>query len=111
MTPLFTFPVQANDTGGKEYLTRSAKYGDGYEQVSGDGINSSIETWAITFSGQIEKVKEVESFLDERAGYKSFAWRNPLGRLGLYRAKRVDIIPYARDVFRLTTTFEQAFAP
>lgn len=111
MTPIFNFPVQANDTGSKEYLTRTAQFGDGYEQVSGDGINSSKETWAITFSGKIEKVKEVEDFLDERQGYKSFAWRNPLGRLGLYRVKRWDVVPYSRDVLRLTATFEQAFSP
>ena len=111
MVPLFNFPVQANDTGSKEYLIRTAQFGDGYAQVSGEGINSSKETWAITFSGQIAKVQEVIAFLDERQGYKSFAWKNPFGQLGLYRAAKWDIIPYARDVFRLTTTFEQAFAP
>lgn len=110
-TPLFNFPVEANNTGSNEYIIRTAQFGDGYAQVSGEGINSSKESWAITFSGQIDKVQEVISFLDERKGYKSFAWRNPLGKLGLYRAARWETLPYSRDVFRLTTTFEQAFAP
>ena len=109
--PVFEFPVLANDTGSKEYLTRSAVFGDGYEQVSGDGINSSKKTWSVSYAGLLENVKEVEDFLDERGGYKSFAWTDPMGRLGLYKARGTQVLPYSGNVFRLTTTFEQAFAP
>lgn len=108
---IFEFPVLANDTGSKEYLTRSAVFGDGYEQVSGDGINSSKKTWSVSYAGLIEKVKEVEAFLDERKGYQAFIWKDPLGELGLYRARAWQVLPYSGDVFRLTTTFEEAFAP
>lgn len=109
--PVFEYPVQANDTGSKEYIIRTAQFGDAYAQVSGEGINSSKQSWAITYSGTLEKVALVAAFLDERAGYKSFAWRNPMGQLNLYRAPKYDVLPYAKDVFRLTATFEQAFAP
>lgn len=110
-TPLFSFPVQANDSGSTEYLIRTAQFGDGYAQSSGEGINSKKETWAITYSGRKEDVDKVRAFLDERAGYKSFAWKNPHGVLGLYKASKYESLPYATDVFRLTTNFEQAFAP
>lgn len=107
----WTFPVQANDTGKKEYLVRTAAFGDGYAQTSGEGINSHRKSWAITFSGQIEDVQEVIAFLDERKGYQSFIWKDPFGLYGLYKATSYDVLPYAKDVFRLTTMFEQAFAP
>lgn len=108
---LFDFPVQANDTGSTEFVTRTAQFGDGYAQVSGEGINSSKQSWAITYSGNKDSVKKVKKFLDDTQGYKSFAWRNPLGELGLYRASKYEVLPYSSDVFRLTATFEQSFAP
>jgi phage-related protein len=108
---VFSFPVEANNTGTKEYLVRTASYGDGYQQSSGEGINSSRKTWSISFSGRKSKVDEVRSFLDERAGYKSFAWTDPNGETALYKAEKYDILPYARDVQKLTTTFTQTFSP
>lgn len=108
--PVFDFPVQANDSGTKTYTTREAKFGDSYTQTSGDGINSSSLSWSITYSGKIEDVKKVRDFLDERMGYKSFIWKDPWGDLGLYMVKGFEVLPYAKDVFRLTTTFEQAFS-
>lgn len=109
--PEFTFPVEANNSGDETFTVRTAQFGDSYAQVSSEGINASKKTWAITFSGLLPKVLEVRDFLKERAGYKSFAWRDPFGDLGLYRAAKYDVLPYAKDVFRLTTTFEEAFAP
>lgn len=108
---VFTFPVEANNTGSKEYITRTVQYGDGYTQSSGEGINSSRKTWSISFSGRKSKVDEVRAFLDEREGYKSFAWTDPNGEIGLYKAEKYDVLPYARDIFKLTTTFTQVFSP
>lgn len=109
--PVFEFPVEANNSGSKSFLTRTAQYGDGYAQVSSEGINSSKRTWSITTSGMLDVVQEVADFLDERSGYKSFAWKDPTGKLGLYRSASYELLPYSKDVFRLTTTFEEAFAP
>lgn len=109
VVPVFNFPVQANDAGDREYLTRNAQFGDGYEQVSGEGINSSRDTWSITYSGKIDDVRLVREFLDERKGRLSFLWRNPFGELSMYRASKYNIVPYSRDVLRLTTTFTQSF--
>lgn len=108
---VFDFPVLANETGEQEYVTRTAQFGDSYAQVSGEGINERKRTWSIAYAGKLEKVLEVKAFLDARKGYQSFIWKDPLGELGLYRATRVQVLPYSKDVFRLTTTFEEAFAP
>lgn len=110
-TEVFEFPVLANDTGTKEYIIRTAQYGDGYAQVSGEGINSSKRSWNISYAGKIEKVLEVAAFLDARKGYESFIWKDPTGSFGLYRSATHQILPYSKDVFRLTTMFEEAFAP
>lgn len=109
-TPTFNFPVQANDSGTKKYTVREAKFGDSYTQKSGDGINSSTTSWSITYSGKLADVKKVKDFLDERAGYKSFIWEDPWGELGLYTVEGFEVVPYAKDVFRLTATFEQSFS-
>lgn len=110
-TPVFNFPVQANDSGSKEYVIRKAQFGDSYSQTSGDGINSSKKTWSISSAGTLEKMTEITNFLDERAGYKSFIWKDPTGQMGLYLAARYELLPYSRDIFRLTSSFEQSFAP
>lgn len=107
----FKFPVLANDTGDTEFIVRRAQYGDGYAQVSGEGLQSSKDTWAVSYAGLWEDVQEVNAFIKQHEGYKSFAWRTPKGELKLFRAPRWQVLPYAKDVFRLTTTFEEAFAP
>lgn len=107
----FKFPVLANDTGETRFVVRKAQFGDSYMQVSGEGLQSSVDSWAVSYAGLWEDVVEVENFLKDHKGYMSFAWRTPKRELKLFRAETWQVLPYAKDVFRLTTTFEEAFAP
>lgn len=107
----FKFPVLANDVGDTEFIVRKAAYGDGYEQVSGEGLQSSKDVWAVSYAGLWKDVIQVDQFMKQHKGYMSFAWKTPKGELKLFRAAKWQVLPYAEDVFRLTTTFEEAFAP
>ena len=58
-TDTFTWCVR---TGANEQISKSvyqAKFGDGYEQVAENGINSDQETWPLTCSGNLEDMRPV----------------------------------------------------
>ncbi|MEQ4901993.1 phage tail protein, partial [Proteus vulgaris] len=45
----FTWCPRVNPTEDVSYNTRKAKFGDGYEQVSGNGLNSRSQKWSMEF--------------------------------------------------------------
>lgn len=85
------------------------QYGDGYAQVSGDGINTESQKWPLTFTGWNAEILPILKFLREHAGTRAFKWTNPLGELGLYRSSELKVtqIDFAR--MTLTVTFATAY--
>jgi len=53
-------------------------FGDGYEQRAGDGINSIITDWDLTFKGKLSDILAIDAFLTLKAGVSSFTW-TPFG--------------------------------
>ncbi|MFX0395145.1 phage tail protein, partial [Morganella morganii] len=51
MIEIFTWCPRVNPTEDITYKTRRAKFGDGYEQVSGDGLNPRSQKWSLEFTG------------------------------------------------------------
>ena len=45
----FEFPARVNAAGDMRFRVRKAQFGDGYAQVSGDGINPIVRSWDLTF--------------------------------------------------------------
>ncbi len=41
----FEFPARVNAAGDMRFRVRKAQFGDGYAQVSGDGINPIVRSW------------------------------------------------------------------
>lgn len=98
-------------TSSPEYRTRSSKFGNGYEQVVGDGPNNKVEVWPLTFVVREAVALEIKAFLDRHGGFKSFFWTPPLGELSFYRASAPSISPNGAGWYTLTTTFTQSFLP
>lgn len=114
MIETFHWPIQlqAGMEGTFSYSTRSAKFGDGYEQISGEGINPETQSWPVTLSGLNEDVMPALAFIRAHVT-KSFIWTPPNGAPGLYRADKesVKASPLSRNVSTITATFKQAPAP
>ena len=77
-----TFPdiLATRDSPGKEVQNRTleAKYGDGYVQRAGDGINPQIVMWDLTWTNvDITDINEIAAFLDAREGVYPFYWTAP----------------------------------
>lgn len=105
----FNWSPRNGPVGDIQFRTRSAQYGDGYEQVTGDGINSETQSWPLTFVGLNEDIRPILKFVREHGETRAFKWVNPLGELGLYRATQIKptVMDFAR--MSLSVTFVTAF--
>lgn len=99
-------------TGEESQRLRTVAYSDGYSQVSGDGINSDMQTWPLTFTGRLERLQPIRDFLKRHRRGKGFAWTPPAGELGVYHY--IDATtwqPLGKGVYTLTVTFKTCFHP
>jgi len=107
-TPIFTNQSDTDTTGEITFSVLRAKFGDGYEQVSANGINNKKQNWPLSFTRPQLEANQIMSFLDERAGGKSFLWTPPLGVQGVYRCVKYNLKAMDLLNFVVTATFEQA---
>jgi phage-related protein len=56
---------------------RVAKFGDGYEQRTGDGINTQPSTWSLMFTVRNTVGNQILEFLKARGAAESFSWIPP----------------------------------
>jgi phage-related protein len=77
MAETFTWYPDANHTLDVEPRVASAKFGDGYEQRVPKGINTTLDKWALTFTGTRIRVDAIAAFLKARGGAEWFTWKNP----------------------------------
>lgn len=66
----------------KKPRVRNAQFNGGYSQRVGDGINTIVRIWTITFNSSPATIDAIEAFLDARAGAESFDWTPPSGNIG-----------------------------
>jgi phage-related protein len=107
----FIWQPLLNPVGQTTYRVRKAQFGDGYSQTVGDGINNAVSSWPLSFRGRSAQITPVKAFLDAHAGFVSFYWTPPLGVQGLYRCESSTLQFMGVDMYTLTATFEQVFAP
>ncbi|UNH25097.1 phage tail protein [Moellerella wisconsensis] len=91
------------------FRVRKAQFGDGYTQVSGDGLNNRSQNWSLSFEGTEAEMKPIKDFFDEHEGWKSFIWKPPLEENGLWRCEEYKVIAQAAARFSINATFVQAF--
>ncbi|MFJ2360438.1 phage tail protein [Pseudomonas fluorescens] len=108
---VFTWCPRVDAVGTETDRVRTAQFGDGYSQAVGDGINTRVGTYPLTFTGKREYIQPIKAFLDRHGGHTSFKWTPPLGVPSLFRAPERSISPNGAEIFTLTVTFNQVFAP
>ncbi|EPQ1022968.1 phage tail protein [Enterobacter hormaechei] len=107
----FTWCPRVNAEADVNFRVRKAQFGDGYEQVSGDGLNTRTQQWTLNFTGNETYISAIKSFLDRHEGTKAFQWKPPLEPLGLYRCETYKPTGLGAGKFNLEATFIQAFKP
>jgi|SRR5690625_2658879 len=107
----FTWCPLIEPEGTHSFRTHSARFGDGYKQSVGDGINNESESWPVQFRGTKSYIVPIRDFLREHQGFKPFLWTPPLGEQGLYEASEFNLLAMGGGLYTLSTTFTQRFAP
>jgi phage-related protein len=108
----FSWRVQGQPEGSLNQRVRKAQFGDGYKQVTGDGINPENQSWPLSFTGNKKDMQPLLDFVRQHTT-KSFIWTPPMGGKGLYRvvADSIRAVPVGGVVVSISATFEQAYAP
>lgn len=106
----FTYDRQKGAAGKIEFRTRTAQFGDGYSQAVADGINAEMQTWPLSFEGNLETVQPILDFFRRHQGYKSFYWTAP-GDTGLkmWRVGNVQLTSAGAGVYNLSAEFKQVY--
>lgn len=107
----FTWAPDDEASGESTLRTRKSQFGDGYSQVSSDGLNGETDSWSLSFGGLAEEIAPPLAFIRRHRGAKSFLWTNPEGVLGMYRCEAFRQQRKPGDAVVLTATFERAFQP
>lgn len=97
-------PIKYSDT------VRAAQYGDGYEQVAEQGINSTMIEVPLLHIAQTTEANEVKAFL-LRHTVKAFIFTPPGDVKGLYRVDATSITDesLSQHVRRLSWTVKRAY--
>lgn len=111
---VFSWPIQSAgqpETQVKDNVRR-VQFGDGYSQVSGNGLNPDYLVFNFSFTGSPSKALEMYAFL-RRHKTKSFSFKPPYGELSLWRVQADSLkkVIKSKLVVSITAIFEQAFIP
>lgn len=110
MTDTFTWPTQRGNTGTETAKVRKSQFGDGYAQRVPDGINPLTRSWPIRWSGPKATAFAIRDFLRSHIGI-SFFWTAPNDAQALYTCDTWTVGDEGGQVYTITATFEEAFAP
>lgn len=109
----FTWPTQVQGQPAAEYsrTVRKVQFGDGYTQVSEDGINSEKIKFSYSYRGPLVTALAIRDFC-RRHCVSAFIWTPPHGEAGLYRvtADSIKVSPNGKTQATVSATFEQAFS-
>ncbi|WP_058911140.1 phage tail protein [Entomohabitans teleogrylli] len=91
---------------------RKAQFGDGYAQVSYNGLNDETLSYSYSFTGKPDTGLEIYDFL-RRHKTRAFIFTPPYGEKALWRvgADSLQKVINSKNVITVSATFEQAFKP
>ena len=108
----FIWKPRIEPVGQVSHRTLTAKFGDGFAQTAGDGININLQSWPLEFVGRSALIRPIKNFLDSHEGHRAFTWTPPLGAATTWMApKGYTLKPHGADVYTLAVTFDEAPRP
>lgn len=97
----------------EEPRVKRAKFGEGYEQRQGDGLNSTPQIWELSFEEVDDSIADsIVAFWRTHAGVESFEWTPKWETVAI----RVTCGKWTRSIAgaglsHLSARFEQVFEP
>ena len=111
MALTFTWLPSYGAAASNEPRIKTAKFGDGYEQRSADGLNANPENWTLSFTNRdVAEIDAIDAFLDARGAVEYFLWTPPRQST----AKKFICKKWERQIIvgvtdSLTATFTQVY--
>jgi phage-related protein len=107
--PVFTYPVSFASQMDMSPAILEAKFGDGYRQRAGNGINTMLEVWSIQANAlkDATEAAPMEAFLRAQAGVTAFQWATPFGRTALFVCKKWRRVQTSFGMSNISGTFEE----
>lgn len=105
----FTYAPDFGATLTEKPRVLSARFGDGYSQEVGDGINVRLKSWSLTFGTRTDaEVAPILAFLRARNGIEGFNWTDPDGYTGVFICREWQRVPVRSGINSVTATFEES---
>jgi phage-related protein len=106
--PTFTYAVDWSPQAEIAPRVLEAKFGDGYQQRTADGINTSQRMFQLQFKNRSDTERDaIIAFLEARNGVESFDWTPPVGSAGKWVCKHWTESPTQVDRNTITAKFEE----
>lgn len=109
---VFTWAADYGSSVSTKPSVLRAKFGDGYEQRVGDGLNSLVRTWNVTFTVAPDVATAIDEFLSGLKGVTNFDWTPPRGAAGKWVCETewtVNVVNAGQHA--LSAIFQEVFEP
>lgn len=109
MAETFTYQPTKNSPKSKAPRTKGIAFGNGYQQVYGDGLNANLESWSLEFTEDDADKQLIETFFDEHGGYQFFNWTSPESGAvqKQYLCPSWHSLPVGGGYYRITAVFKE----
>lgn len=109
MADTFTFVPDLTSKRRQTPRIKRIKFGNGYSQKYGDGINSNLSTWDMTFTANSDAEKEYidEFFADHYLTYFHFEHPEVSGLIKPYECTSWEVEPLGAGNYTVTAVFEE----
>lgn len=106
----FSYVADAQPQAVRTPMTKSAKFGDGYEQRAESGINSLPEVWDVSFTNRDKtEADAIDAFFAARKGVTYFEWTTPTAVTGKFICRTWNYSRVNAVLATVTGRFEQVF--
>lgn len=107
--PTFTWVPTYDATKTITPIVKVVKFGDGYEQRQGTGINRQPRKLVLTFKRPNAEIESIDAFLKARGAIEAFDYVHPGQATGKYVCREWTRTNVARGIDSLSGTFEEVF--
>ena len=85
------------------------KFGDGYEQRQGTGINRQPRKYSLTFKRASAEIAAIKAFLKARGAIEAFNYTHPGQTIGVFVCREWTTTNIAYRADGLSAVFEEVF--
>ena len=107
--PTFTWVPSYDATKTVTPMVKVIKFGDGYEQRQGTGINRQPRTYALIFKRAKGEIDAIDAFLRERGAIEAFQYNHFGQSAGVFVCREWTRTDTSFSVHSLSATFDEVF--